>query len=320
MRLSILDQAPISNNMPASEALKNSIRLAEIGDELGYSRFWLAEHHGMNGLASSAPEVTLGAIGMVTKNIRLGSGATLLPYYKPFKVAEIFNTLATLYGDRIDIGIGRAPGGGNEVSEALSDNYLSHVFKMPELVAELQRHLENKTEQPKASPIPQHSPKLWMLGTSEKSAIFARDNQLNYCFGKFMSDNEPESVLSEYRTADTAGETIMTINVFCHEDEARAKQLAKDYAMYQVLKSADSNFKGLPATADFSEVDLTPDQTAEMHKIISNLVAGTPEQVGHEIKALSSKYQVDEFMIVTITHDFEDKINSYRLVAARLLS
>ena len=179
MRLSILDQAPISNNMPASEALKNSIRLAEIGDELGYSRFWLAEHHGMNGLASSAPEVTLGAIGMVTKNIRLGSGATLLPYYKPFKVAEIFNTLATLYGDRIDIGIGRAPGGGNEVSEALSDNYLSHVFKMPELVAELQRHLENKTEQPKASPIPQHSPKLWMLGTSEKSAIFARDNHLN---------------------------------------------------------------------------------------------------------------------------------------------
>src|SRR5699024_5606121 len=104
MKLSILDQAPISTNMTSSQALKNSIKLAELGDTLGYTRFWLAEHLGMDGLSSSAPEVTLGAIGMVTENIRLGSGATLLPYYKPYKIAEIFNTLATLYGSRIDIG------------------------------------------------------------------------------------------------------------------------------------------------------------------------------------------------------------------------
>src|SRR5699024_4534558 len=102
MKLSILDQAPVSVNMSAGEALRNSVKLAVAGDERGFARFCLADHHCMSGLSSSTPDVTLGAIGMVTKNIRLGCGSTLPPYYKPFNVAKTFNTLAAHYGDRID--------------------------------------------------------------------------------------------------------------------------------------------------------------------------------------------------------------------------
>src|SRR5690606_13432506 len=115
------------------------------------------------------------------KTIRIGSGAVLLPYYKPYKVAETYNLLATLFPDRIDVGIGRAPGGPAEASNALSDNYLQHVYKMPELVNELIKYVTNKEAKLQASPLPQISPELWMLGTSKKSASFAGEYGLAYC-------------------------------------------------------------------------------------------------------------------------------------------
>lgn len=320
MKLSILDQAPVSVNMSVSEALSNSVKLAILGDELGYTRFWLAEHHGMTGLSSSAPEVTLGGIGMVTEKIRLGSGATLLPYYKPYKVAEVFNTLGTLYGDRIDIGIGRAPGGGNKASEALSDNYLQHVFKMPDLVSELKGFINNADKELQAMPLPASPPHLWMLGTSEKSAVFARDNNINYCFGKFMSDSDPEHVLNTYRERGQSGEVIVTVNVFCHEDDEVARKLAYSYAVSQSLKAtASRTFKGVPSPEATADVELTEDEEQEAEKILANLIVGTPEKVKKELTDFAEAYQVDEFMIVTITHNIEDKLNSYRLLADSLL-
>lgn len=320
MKLSILDQAPVSVNMSVSEALHNSVKLAVLGDELGYTRFWLAEHHGMPGLSSSAPEVTLGGIGMLTENIRLGSGATLLPYYKPYKVAEVFNTLGTLYGDRIDIGIGRAPGGDNKASEALSDNYLQHVFKMPELVAELKGFINNDDKNLQAKPVPDSPPELWMLGTSEKSAVFARDNNMNYCFGKFMSGSDPLNVLNTYREHGAQGEVIITVNVFCHEDDQTAHELAYSYAVNQALKSTGRAFKGVPSRKETADLELTEDERQETEKILSNLIIGTPDKVKAEMTELSEAYQADEFMIVTITHSIEDKLNSYRLLADCMLN
>ena len=320
MKLSILDQAPVSVNMSAGEALRNSVKLAVAGDELGFTRFWLAEHHGMSGLSSSAPEVTLGAIGMVTENIRLGSGATLLPYYKPFKVAETFNTLAALYGDRIDIGIGRAPGGDNKASEALSDNYLQQVFKMPELLAELQGFIKNNDKSLQAMPVPDTPPQLWMLGTSGKSAISARDSNMNYCFGKFMSTSNPLEVLGTYRESSSPGKIIVTVNVFCHENSETARKLAWSYAVNQALKSTGRAFKGIPSPEDTADIELTGDERLEAETILSNLIFGAPEEAGAELTRLSEAYQVEEFMIVTITHNIEDKINSYRLLANQLLT
>ncbi len=131
MRLSILDQAPISSNQTPKDALNASLNLAKAGEEFGYTRFWMAEHHDLSGLACPAPEVMLSYIGANTHKIRIGSGAVLLPHYKPYKVAETFNLLATLFPGRVDVGIGRAPGGSAEATNALSDHFLQNVWDMP---------------------------------------------------------------------------------------------------------------------------------------------------------------------------------------------
>ena len=123
MKLSILDQAPISSGQTAQDALNASLKLAQAGEKLGYTRYWIAEHHDLPGLACPAPEVMLSYIGANTSSIRIGSGAVLLPHYKPFKVAEVYHMLATLFPGRIDVGIGRAPGGSAEATNALSDNF-----------------------------------------------------------------------------------------------------------------------------------------------------------------------------------------------------
>lgn len=319
MRLSILDQAPISTQMTAEQALNNSVKLAEMADRLGYTRFWLAEHHGMKGLSSSAPEVALSAIGMITKEIRLGSGATLLPYYKPLKVAENFNTLLALHGDRIDIGIGRAPGGDNVASEALSDNYLQHVFKMPDLVSELKRFLLNDRDDIRVMPDSQHQVKLWMLGTSEKSAVFARDNQLNYCYGEFMSRTKTEDVLSTYKEGFNSGEIIVTVNAFCGATVEDAEKMARPYLVNQALKSTGREFSGIPSYEEVAEIELTEDEASEVDKIRERVIIGDPEFLRDQLMTYHSRYGVDELMIVTITHDFQDKLDSYKRIADIML-
>src|SRR5699024_5881071 len=188
MKLSILDQIPISTGQTEKEALEASIQLAKLGDELGYERFWVAEHHDLFGLACPNPAVVLGIIGAQTEKIRLGAGAVLLPYYKPFHVAETYHLLSTLFPGRMDIGLGRAPGGPAEVSMALSDNYLEGVRKYPELVDELQMFVKGTFPTDHAyskispTPVPNISPNLWILGTSEKSALLAAEKGMDYVF------------------------------------------------------------------------------------------------------------------------------------------
>lgn len=134
IKLSVLDLVPVFNTVDAITALGQAVKLAQTAERLGYSRYWVAEHHDMPGLACTSTEVLLSHIGAKTAHIRLGSGALLLPHYKPLKVVEAFHLLASLYPGRIDLGLGRAPGGTAEVSLALSGNFLENVWKMPELL------------------------------------------------------------------------------------------------------------------------------------------------------------------------------------------
>src|SRR5690625_3466725 len=144
MKISILDQSPVSTGMTQNDALQASVRLAQHGDKLGYARYWIAEHHDLFGLACPNPSVMLSMIGARTHTIRIGAGAVLLPYYKPFHIAETYNLLATLFPERIDLGLGRAPGGSAEVSQALSDNYLAAVRKFSEQIDMLQAFLHDQ--------------------------------------------------------------------------------------------------------------------------------------------------------------------------------
>lgn len=236
LKLSILNQAPISEGQTAQSALDKAVKLAQLGDELGYHRYWIAEHHDLFGLACPNPDVMLGVIGSTTETIRIGAGAVLLPYYKPFRVAETYNLLETLFPGRVDLGLGRAPGGSAEVSLALADNYLEQVKNYPGDIDELLRFLYNEhaEDHPNGNisptPVPNHPPETWLLGTSEKSALLAAEKGMNYAFGHFMTDKDGPEVVKTYRNRhsenhNSRGHVIIAVNVICAESERR-KQTA----------------------------------------------------------------------------------------------
>lgn len=321
MKLSILDQSPNSDDQTPKDALDSTMKLAQKAESLGYTRFWVAEHHGLPGLASSVPEVLLSYIGANTNNIRIGSGAVLLPYYKPYKVAETYNMLETLFPERVDIGIGRAPGGSAEVSAELSDNYLQSVFKMPDLLNDLIRFVDDNDEKIKAGPIPPRQPEIWMLGTSGKSAEAAAVNGLAYAFGQFMSDTAGEEIVEKYRDAfkpryeGQKPYVIITLSVICAETEEMAEQLAYSYLIWQVKKDKEHEYEQLPSAESAESAAVNADEQKQMDDMKNNMIIGSPNKVKNKLKKIREKTNADEFMIVTITHSPEDKQKSYRLIA-----
>lgn len=332
MKLSILDQSPISSGKTAKEALIESMMLAKLGEELGYTRYWITEHHGLNGLASSAPEVMLAYIGANTNTIRLGSGAVLLPHYKPFKVAEVYNTLATLFTDRIDVGIGRAPGGSAEVTNALSDNFLQNVFKMPSLMKDLLHFLdddfpsEQEYSKISASPIPEIAPVPWLLGTSKKSALLAAEYGLSYTFGQFMSDEDGAAIIQAYLEAFTPrkqGQTpkvIVTVSIFCAETTEKANEVALSSLIWALQKAKGEGKRGIPSIQHAKLYTLNHQEKETFDKMKKKIIIGNPEEVKQQLIELQAKYKADEMMLNTITYSTEDRQNSYKLIANELLT
>lgn len=331
MKLSILDQAPISSNQTAQQALNESLKLAQAGDALGYTRYWIAEHHDLPGLACSSPEVMLSYIGGHTKRIRIGAGAVLLPYYKPYKVAEVYNMLATLFPGRIDVGIGRAPGGPAEASNALSDNYLQHVYKMPELVRDLLNFLdedfpdEHEFSKIKASPVPEISPVPWMLGTSMKSALSAAEQGLAYTFGKFMSDDDGASIIRQYKDAFVPRKpgdrpaAILTVSAICAETNEQAEEVALSSLVWSLLKDKGEGLHGVPSIQEAKRYVPNETEKARLKEMKQNMIIGNPQTVREKLYELQTLYEVDEIMIVTITHSPKDRIHSYQLIADEML-
>jgi luciferase family oxidoreductase group 1 len=332
MKISILDQSPISSGKTAGEALQESMKLAQIGEKLGYTRYWIAEHHDISGLSCSAPEVMLGYIGANTEKIRLGSGAVLLPHYKPYKVAETYNMLATLFPNRIDIGIGRAPGGSAEATMALSDNFLEQVRKMPESFKELLHFLHNDFPSDhmyskiSASPLPPISPQPWILGTSEKSANLAAENGTAYAFGQFMSDKEGTTIMNNYIQNFKANDrlqrpqSILAVSAICAETTERAEELALSGHLWEIQLAKGEGSKGIPSVEEAKQYSFNSDEKEMIKNMRNKMVIGNPQEVRQQLFELQTLYKADEIMIITITHSFEDRIQSYQLIANEILS
>ncbi|SFC69498.1 luciferase family oxidoreductase, group 1 [Bacillus sp. OV322] len=330
MKLSILDQSPIPEGKTAADALKDSLELAQAGEKYGYSRFWVTEHHDMPGLACSAPEILLSYIGALTHKIRIGSGALLLPHYKPYKVAEQFNMLASLFPGRIDLGIGRAPGGSAEATSALSDTFLQQVYKMPELVDELLHFLhadfseENIFSKITPAPVPQTLPVPWVLGTSAKSAKMAAEKGMAYAFGQFMSDKEGAEILSIYNDNFTASKSLkapmslLTINAVCAETAEKAREIAESSLLWNINASIGTGGK-VPSKEQANKYFKKHGTKSSSGQMSSNFIIGNPAEVKDQLIALQQKYKTDELMILTIAHDIRDRINSYELIAREIL-
>ncbi|MDF2679243.1 MAG: MsnO8 family class oxidoreductase [Brevibacillus sp.] len=297
IRASVLDLSPIYQEADPHVALQQSVLLAQIAEALGYTRYWVSEHHDMPQFASSTPEVLLAHIGAKTSHIRVGSGAVLLPNYRPYKVGEAFALLATLYPGRIDLGIGRAPGGSAHASLAISGNFLAQVGKMGELVGDLSAILWNEFTvegQPViARPTPPVPAQLWMLGTNRKSAELAANYGTGYVFGHFMSDQPGDETISYYREQFRVSrhheepQVIIAVSVYCAASREEASKLISE---------------------------------RETGSRSRKMMIGTPEQLTPLLQDLVTKFQADELMIITDIPDYEKRLDSYKRLARSVFS
>lgn len=329
MRLSILNQAPISEGQTAQAALENAIRLAQLGEELGYHRYWIAEHHDLFGLACPNPDVMLGTIGSKTEKIRIGAGAVLLPYYKPFRVAETYNLLATLFPGRVDLGLGRAPGGSAEVSLALADNYLEQVTHYPDDIDDLLKFLHDghAKDEPNGKispiPVPDHPPETWLLGTSEKSALLAAEKGMDYAFGHFMTDKDGPEVVQKYRDRfsdnhKSKGNVIIAISVICADTEEKANHLALSQFLWKIEQEKQMDDHRVPSLETALQYTFSDEEKEKIEHMKKEMIIGNPDQVKTQVEDLQKEYEADEMMVVTITPDEEATFHSYRLLKEAL--
>ncbi|KAB7666286.1 LLM class flavin-dependent oxidoreductase [Bacillus sp. B1-b2] len=326
MRLSVLDQSPISAGQTAKDALDTSLTLAKLAEEFGFTRYWIAEHHDLKGLACSNPEVMLSYIGANTKKISIGSGAVLLPYYKPYKVAETYNMLQTLFPSRVDVGVGRAPGGPAEASNALSDHYLQQVWKIPESIDELLHFLyrDFPVEHPfvslTASPVPNEPPSVWLLGTSKKSATLAATKGLSYVFGHFMSDALGAEIIQEYRDAFKKSKVsnkpyvIVAVSVICAKTTEEAENIAYYSLLLSLLKSEGVDTTSFLTAKDIDSYSITQKQKEKLKQMRSKMIVGNQNQVKEQLKDISQEMLADELMIITNTFYKDDRMESYKLI------
>lgn len=316
MKLSILDQSPVMSGATSQDAFQASVRLAQLGEELGFTRYWITEHHGMQDLASSVPEVLLAYIANQTKEIKVGTGAILLPHYKPYKVAEIAHTLSTLFPGRIDLGIGRAPGGSAEASIALSGNFLDNVRKFPDLLDELLHFI--KDDFPKnhfysklhVNPISSEAPDVWLLGTSKKSALVAAEEGIGYAFGHFMSDEDSKEIIQEYierfKPSSLFQEpyVILAVSAICSETKEDAESIA--------LNMLESNWARMRNDSNNSE-----DKQEYIRKQRSKLFVGNAKMVNSQLLQLANSHYANEIMVITNTHSYDSRQKSYQLLKTK---
>ena len=321
MKISILDQSPVRQGGTPEQALAETVELAILGDELGYNRFWVSEHHSTAAYAGSAPEVLLGAIGARTKRIRLGTGGIMLPHYSSFKVAEVGLVLSTLFPGRIDLGVGRAIGAGTDTAAELAEGGGLRFHRFAEMTKALVDKLANKRYRPKISPRPETSPDVWMLGTSYESAALAGSLGLPYSFALFINPDMDSNILNHYRENFIPSEQFseplasLTINVYCADTEEKARQLALSRSLSMLKVATGSGFSGIGSIKDAQNYPYSPQEEHYIQQRAKWDVVGTPAQVKEQIERLAETYSADELMTVSITYDFEDRKRNYQLLA-----
>lgn len=327
MRLSILDQSPIPAGKSAREALESSIELGKLGDQLGYTRYWAAEHHSMDGLACPAPDILLGIIGSKTNRIRIGSGAVLLPNYKPLQAAERYHVLATLFPGRVDMGIGRAPGGSAETSIALAGDFLEQVRNFPKQLDELlhfmngdfpRDHFYSKVA---VTPIPEIPPIPWLLGTSGKSAVLAAEKGLPYAYGHFMGSEDGPSIMESYRENSRSDnpESLAAVSVICADTVEEAEEIAARSFHYRLLQSKGVAADGLPTLEEIHQYGYSSEEMQQLEQMKKKQIIGNQEKVRDRLFAIGESYRTDELMVVTSIFDAEARKKSYQLLAEELL-
>jgi len=329
LRVGVLDQSPIISGHSPARALAETIALAQLADELGYHRYWLAEHHAVAALADPCPEILACRIASATRRIRLGTGGVLLPYYSPLKVAEVFRMLEALFPGRIDLGIGRAPGGDMKTAQAMAYGAYDGAERFPQQVVDVVGFLDRALppEHPfaavKAQPQGEDSPQVWLLGSSDYSGALAAQLGLRFAFAHFISAVGGDTVMQAYRShyhpssREPDPVSLLCVFVICAATSAEAEQLAASIDLRRVHMALGIDAP-VPTLEQARAHRYSEPERGYVRQQRARLVHGDPAQVREKLLALAKQYSADELMVITITGDYESRRQSYRLLASAL--
>ncbi|SDP98718.1 luciferase family oxidoreductase, group 1 [Mucilaginibacter sp. OK268] len=326
IRLSVLDQSPIRKGATAEQAVKETIELAKYTEQLGYTRYWVSEHHNTGILAGSTPEVLIAYLASQTQRMRIGSGGIMMPNHSTLKVAENFRMLEALFPGRIDLGMGRAPGTDRITASVLNPSNQFREDDFVEQLTDLNNYFhdtyEPGTVQARIRAIPQVKtvPDKWLLSSSGQSGLFAAHFGMGFSFAHFINPSGGPLNVKLYRerfqpSDDLAQpEVNVAIFVFCSEDEEKIKQhqAVMDHRFLQFEKGGPI----VPLSyADVKDVVYDPSELERIRQNRYRVITGTPMEIKKKLTWLAEDYDVDEIMAVTITENFDDRLKSYELLA-----
>jgi luciferase family oxidoreductase group 1 len=324
LRLSVLDQSPVRSGGTAADALHETLDLAQACDRWGYQRYWLAEHHSTPGLAGSSPEVLIGQVAARTSRIRVGSGGIMLQHYSPLKVAECFRVLETLFPGRIDLGLGRAPGSDQLTARALKAEASPEAF--PQQVADVVGFLRARLPaghpfaRVVAMPSGPGAPDVWLLGSSDQSAMLAAQLGLAFSFANFISAEGGAEITRAYAREFRPSELLAAprasaaVFVVCADAEAEALRLAKSRELF-IVRLYTGRAGRYPSVEEAEAYAYTDHERGIVEHARRRVIAGAPEQVRERLLGLAAEYGVEELVVVTITHDVKARRRSYELLA-----
>ena len=325
-RLSVLDLSPIAEGSSAAQSFKNSLSLAQHAERCGFNRYWLAEHHGMPGIASAATAVLLSHVGSGTRSIRIGAGGIMLPNHSPLVVAEQFGTLESLFPGRVDLGLGRAPGSDMQTARALRRNLHADPDEFPQEVLELMDYFSEQPRNPvRAVPGQGLKVPVWILGSSLFGAQLAAALGLPFAFASHFAPAQMMDAIGIYRerfqpSAQLAKPYVMLgFNVFAADTESQAHLVAS--SAQQAFVNLRSGRPGrLPPPREGYLAQLGPQEQAILRQLLYCAAIGTPEQVREQMQAFIAQTGADELMVAGQIFDHGARLRSYEIAAEAVRS
>lgn len=322
MKYSILDLSPVVQGSTPGDALRNSLNLAQRAEDLGYTRYWVAEHHNMSGIASAATSVVIGYLAGGTSTIRVGAGGIMLPNHAPLVIAEQFGTLASLYPGRIDLGLGRAPGTDQVTSHALRRTLTTDVSDFPRDVVELQHYLKEPEEGQRvvATPGAGTNVPLWILGSSLFGAQLAAMLGLPFAFASHFAPGYMMAAIEMYRehfkpSAQLDAPYVMLGFNVCAADTDEEANFLRSSAILSFLNSRKGARGQLPPPVEDLEAKLTDIDHEILATMSSASAVGSRETVEREIAAFVEKTGADELMMVCSMYEHARRVHSFELAA-----
>ncbi len=328
MKLSVLDQSTAADGVSGAQTIRDTVDLAVLAEDLGFYRFWVSEHHNHPTINGTAPEILMAAISQRTTRIRLGSAGVMLPHYAPLKVAEQFRVLEALAPGRIDLGLGRAPGGDGLTSMALNPNAHEDANNFPSNVQDLMAWVSGEPlpgghpfKNVIAYPVIDTAPEIWMLGTSDYGASVAAHFGIPYCFAHFITDGQgAEQALSLYRQSYQPSERFpkpqATVCVWALAADTRmdAEYLFSSRA-YNKVRRQMGDLRPIIAPENIDWAACSPAARQHRDRLRETALIGDGAEVSDKLRALSERLDIDELVVLTWTHSQDARRRSYTLLA-----